>query len=188
MPYSNYRGAVIDEQGKTWLALDTSIKAAGYEYNEPQEIPPEVPLSEIRNYYLQADRPETPLEFLRAEIEVVLEQLQTGVTYQDLLRTRTQKTEQLKILPASLQFRQEVATHEYYSIPDELLHKARFVTTDLNGGVMFDVTLDVMKLSNRSIAMWYEPETVEDQEIRTSSDVGLSNSIANDASMSSRRK
>ncbi len=165
VPYSNYRGAVIDEQGKTWLALDTSIKAAGYEYSEPQEIPPEVPLSEIREYYLQADRPETPLEFLSAEIEVVLDQLQTGATYQDLLRARTQKSENLKILPASLQFRQVVATHEYHSIPDELLHKAKFVATDLNGGVMFDVTLDVIKLSNRSIAMWYEPETVEDQEI-----------------------
>jgi hypothetical protein len=29
IPYSNYRGAVVDEQGKSWLAIDTSIKPQG---------------------------------------------------------------------------------------------------------------------------------------------------------------
>jgi hypothetical protein len=29
IPYSNYRGAVIDDQGKIWLGLDTSIKPQG---------------------------------------------------------------------------------------------------------------------------------------------------------------
>lgn len=38
IPYANYRGTVIDEHGKTWLGLDTSIKPKGYTYNTATDI------------------------------------------------------------------------------------------------------------------------------------------------------
>ena len=39
IPYANYRGAIIDGNGRTWLALDSSIKPKGYTYNNPPELP-----------------------------------------------------------------------------------------------------------------------------------------------------
>ena len=33
IPYANYRGVVIDEHGKTWLGLDSSIKTTDYQDN-----------------------------------------------------------------------------------------------------------------------------------------------------------
>ncbi len=36
--YANYRGAILDEYGKTWLPLDTSIKVAGYTYNNHKGV------------------------------------------------------------------------------------------------------------------------------------------------------
>jgi len=33
IPYSNYRGKIRDESGKTWIPLDPSFKQ--YEYHEP---------------------------------------------------------------------------------------------------------------------------------------------------------
>ncbi|MBM4136928.1 MAG: transglutaminase domain-containing protein, partial [Nitrospira sp.] len=38
IPYANYRGAILDEHGKTWLGLDTFIKTKGYTYNNPVDI------------------------------------------------------------------------------------------------------------------------------------------------------
>ena len=38
IPYANYRGAIIDDRGKTWLGLDTSIKVKDYQYNNPADI------------------------------------------------------------------------------------------------------------------------------------------------------
>jgi len=49
MPYANYRGDIIDEHGKVWLALDTSIKVRGYDYNEPLPLPDDLPLAGIRD-------------------------------------------------------------------------------------------------------------------------------------------
>jgi len=38
IPYANYRGAIIDSLGKTWLGLDTSIKVKGYQQNQPKDV------------------------------------------------------------------------------------------------------------------------------------------------------
>ncbi len=42
VPYANYRGAILDEHGKVWLGLDTSIKVTGYTYNNPIDVVPEI--------------------------------------------------------------------------------------------------------------------------------------------------
>ena len=39
VPYGNYRGNVLDETEKIWMALDTTIKSAGYEENDPIDLP-----------------------------------------------------------------------------------------------------------------------------------------------------
>ncbi|MBW2120334.1 MAG: hypothetical protein JRH07_00610, partial [Deltaproteobacteria bacterium] len=164
IPYANYRGVVIDEYGKTWLGLDTSIKVTGYTYSEPEQIPWATGLQEVRDDYLSHIRAETPLEYLRAEIQDRLDQNQPGKTYEALLSTKTLIPEELKILPASLQFSQIAITHEYTEIPEDLMHRARFVATGPEGGELFDITLEAFRLSNRTLTLGYEPETVEDQE------------------------
>ena len=67
-----------------------------------------------------------------------------------------------------MQFEQKKITNEYTEIPDELKHKVRFIASDPRSSAsdpLFDITMDTMELSNRQIALSYEPETVEDQEI-----------------------
>ncbi|HEU18361.1 MAG TPA: hypothetical protein ENO00_03125, partial [Deltaproteobacteria bacterium] len=165
VPYANYRGAVIDEHGKTWLGLDTSIKAAGYTYNQPEAIPGEFPLSGIRDSYLEAVRGETPLEYIKSEIDGWLSQNQPEMTRESFLRTKTLAVEEMKILPASLQFIQVAVTGEYTELPDELVHTVRFRTTSTGDDDFFDITLPAFRLSNRPVSITCEPETVEDQEI-----------------------
>lgn len=165
VPYANYRGAILDEHGKTWLGLDTSIKVTGYAYNTPAEIPEGISLSNLRDEYLGAIQTQTPLEHIRAYINSQLANSPQPATYNDLLRKRTLIPEVMNILPASMQFRQTKITHEYGEIPDELKHKVKFIATGSPNNELFSITLDAFKLSNQRIALTYEPETLEDLEI-----------------------
>ncbi len=163
MPYSNYRGAVIDTMGKSWLGLDTSIKPAGYMRNTPQDVPASV-TDTVRDDYLQGVRDKTPLEFLQGRVGDYLSASQPGKGWLDVLESRTLNPEVLKIIPASLQFKQIAIDGEYTELPADLRHQVRFGATS-NGNELFTTTLDVMRLSNRRVVLTYEPETVEDQQI-----------------------
>ncbi len=169
IPYANYRGAILDEHGKTWLGLDTSIKVIGYDYNDPLDILQELSFDTIRDDYLGTVQTETPLEYLRTYISSELEILHPDLTYNDLLSIETLLPEIMNILPASLQYTQVRITDEYTQIPDELLHRVRFIAR-LSGSAgadnsLLDITLSAFELSNQSLALTYEPETVEDQQI-----------------------
>lgn len=170
IPYANYRGTVIDEQGKTWLGLDTSIKVKDYQYTNPIDIfsHPELvegSLSNIKEEYLDSIHTETPIEYIRACINAQLANSQPATRYNDLLLTRTLVPEVMNILPASMQFDQKKITHEYTEIPDELKHKVKFIASDTNNNELFTITIDTLNISNQKIALSYEPETVEDQQI-----------------------
>lgn len=164
VPYSNYRGAIIDDKGKAWLGLDTSIKANGYSYNSAPDIVSEHSLSTTRDDYLSAVQLQTPLEYLRAKINDYLVQSHPTTTYNDYLCTKTLVPEVMQILPGSMQFNQVRITNEYTEIPDELKYKVTFTASD--GAIrLFSATLDAMDLSNKKVIINYDPETVEDQEI-----------------------
>jgi hypothetical protein len=164
IPYSNYRGVVMDDQGKTWIALDTSIKPPGFNWSSPVDLTGFLSLDTLRDEYLQTTRTETPLEFLRQRAEERLSNNGEATTWQELLRRKSIIPETLKILPSSLQFRQTAITGEYSSIPDMLLHKIR-ITASGEWGVLFSVTKNVFELSGRKIVINYEPESIEDQRI-----------------------
>jgi len=72
VPYANYRGAVLDEHGKAWLGLDTSIKVKDHTYNEPTDIFQELSLSNGRDDYLSKIQNQTPLDYVKTEIETYL--------------------------------------------------------------------------------------------------------------------
>lgn len=165
IPFANFHGAVVDEHGKVWIGLDTSIKVTGYTYNDPVDMFDEFSLSDIRDNYLSTLREETPLEYIKTEIEAYLEQTDPNISYEDLLRTKTLVPEVMSLLPASLQFKQIHISHEYTALPDDLIHKVRFKAADTSGTELFDFTIETFNLSNRQIAVTYEPQTVEDQEI-----------------------
>ena len=165
VPYSNYRGAVMDNQGKTWLALDTSIKAGGYAENQAGDILSEMSFSSMRDDYLLAVQTGTPLEYLTARINEYLLQTSPTKTYTDYLSTRTLNPEVMQILPSSLQFKETAITGEYTAIPNELIHNTIFTAKDQTNNELFSISIENYKLSNKKMLVSYEPETVEDQEI-----------------------
>ncbi|ACM21656.1 hypothetical protein Geob_3313 [Geotalea daltonii FRC-32] len=168
VPYLNYRGTMKDGAGRTWIALDTSIKGGDYQWNAPRDLMPEISLADTRDLYLSAPSQQTPVEFLQTKIEDFLTTNHPELVYANLLRVRTHAPELLKILPASLQFREIKVTQELSSIPDELLHKVKVTAADRDGKQLFETTIDTFKVSNRSLVLSYEPENVEDQQIISS--------------------
>jgi hypothetical protein len=174
VPFANFHGAVVDEHGKTWLGLDTSIKVSGYLYSSPIDGLQGLSVSDLRDQYLSAVQTETPLEYLKKAVTAYLDSAYPGKSYDDALRTKTPLPEILNILPASLQYREAAVTREYSAIPDDLIHKVRVSATDTANKELFDITLETSKLSNRQVVIAYEPETVEDHEI-TNSFGGLEN-------------
>lgn len=159
IPYSNYRGAVIDGQGKTWLGLDTAIKVRDYLYSGTVDAANGFDLSGVRGEYLASPSPLTPLDYLKSRL------LEAGYTLSDVQKTRTLPEEVLNILPAGMQFEQRKITREYTEIPEELRHRVKFTATTKEGTFLFDFVADTLALSNRKIALGYEPESVEDQQI-----------------------
>ncbi|KIE42924.1 hypothetical protein SE37_09915 [Geobacter soli] len=119
IPYSNYRGAVIDDFGKTWLALDTSIKPAGVAWNNPLDIVG-LPFNTLRDDYLRSVQTTTPLEFIKSKAGEFLSNSNPGKTYQDLLSTKTVIPDVLKIIPSSLQFQSVAITGEYTALPPRI--------------------------------------------------------------------
>ncbi|MDH3976854.1 MAG: hypothetical protein OEV42_21545, partial [Deltaproteobacteria bacterium] len=164
IPYSNYRGAVIDGHGKTWLGLDTFIKAAGYEVNAVRSLTEDFTsagyeLTALRDEYLSAVQGETPLEYLRSKMASL------GLQSFDYLKKRAQRPEILNIIPAGLQFKAIAVTGESAKLPAELKQKVRFSAKVGIGENILDITLDTIKVAGKGIALTYEPETIDDQEI-----------------------
>jgi hypothetical protein len=165
VPYSNYRGALLDNMGKTWIALDTHMKPPGYQWNNPEDFGADFNLAALRDHYLFQPRTETPLEYLRDAFDQHLGGEFADTTFQDHLRIRTLVAEPLGILPASLQFRPTAITGEYTELPGDLRHQVTFTAATTDGNELFTITFDAAILSNRSASLSYEPETVEDQQI-----------------------
>jgi len=177
VPYGNYRGAVLGEEGKRWLGLDTSIKVKGYAYNRPMEGGEGFSFGELRDEYWERVREERPLEYLRERLEGYLMEKAPGAGYEDLLRKRVLIPEVLNILPSSLQYRVVKVTDEYKEIPEELLHRVRLRGFDGRGAELFDLSVATHRVSNQRVVLSYEAETMEDQEV-VNGYGGLSNTPA----------
>ncbi len=85
--------------------------------------------------------------------------------YSDLPLTRARTMDYLDFVPAGLPYHQIAVTGEYAQAPESLVHRAQIRALDPHGETLLDVAMPVHRLSNREIALVYEPETVDDHEI-----------------------
>ncbi len=107
----------------------------------------------IRDEYMGTIRTQTPLEYVKGSIDNYLAQSHPGMTYSDLLRTRTSVPQVLGLLPNSMQFQQRRITNEYTEIPDELKHKVRFTAVDKNNNRTLQHHSGYHETSNQQICV-----------------------------------
>lgn len=167
VPYDNYRGRMGDQQGRRWIALDTSWNYNGFDEQGVRDLfdEPDQPLAGLRDAYLSAGQTGMPLDMLHTTVDAYLAERFPTLSYPELLHRRTQHPESLEILPALPMFYEGAIVWESADLPEVLLHQVRLQADDGAGGEpLFDLTLPLYQLSSRQVQISYLPETVADQE------------------------
>ena len=165
LPYSNYRGAVVDYSGRTWLPLAPAV--ASYEWVEPSGIlrAMDLQVDAVLSDYLAAPQPIDLLTQLRDEVEAYLTQNAPGESYEEQLGRRSVVRQELGLLPSSLPMTVVAITGEAPALADEQVVKARFVVrsgVDETSAMVLDGTVALSELSGRRVTLSYIPATVDD--------------------------
>lgn len=168
IPYANYRGAVVDASGATWIPLAPAIE--GYRV-EPaagalaaMAAAGEPSIGGLVDTVLAAPQALDPLSLLRTRVSDYLAGVGGG-TYEEALRERTLEPQVLGLLPSSLPFRVVAVTGESTELPAALVHQVRFVvteTTATDAPTVLDWTVPLAELSGRRVTLSYLPATVDD--------------------------
>jgi hypothetical protein len=95
IPYSNYRGTMRDESGKTWIPLDPSFKQ--YEYHEPIINESASYITGLNQSYIQ----EQMSQYTNNTLDYLETNGLSNATFNDILGYRTIIKEELGILPNS---------------------------------------------------------------------------------------
>ncbi len=166
VPYTNYRGAVVDFSGRTWLPLAPAIKA----------ITETAPTGVLRRMgldvgaavtgYLGAPQPEEPLEAIRRQVLTYLHLQSADAAYTQELGSRAVRAETLGILPGSLAVKVMAVTAEQPALAPALQHRIRFVVRSgpaETDPAVLDATLPLSGVAGRRVTLSYLPATVDDQ-------------------------
>lgn len=163
IPYANYRGLELDAQGKAWVPLDAAFKlhapAEGLDVVAALGFDPRA----AWDAYQQEPRAESPLDFVRAQVEALLQAQRPGTTWDDVLARREIEPETLGILPNSLPYAATVA-HVGYDLPEELTHAVRLVG-EFQGSTVLDVTLPASRVVGQRLTLSYAPFSEDDAAV-----------------------
>ncbi len=162
LPYTNYRGAQLDAQGKFWIPLDAGFKRmappTGIDVVQKFALDPLAWTDE----YLGAPQTVTPLAFARGKITPLLS---PGQTYADVLNTRGHLVETLGILPSSLPYKVVNALETSYDLPDLLAHTLHVTGEGIDGGSVIDATLNVPDVLGKRLTLSYVPFSADDAAV-----------------------
>lgn len=165
LPYSNYRGAVVDFSGKSWLPLMPAVKA--YSDVSATGILRRMGLSVDGTIasYLAAPQPAEPLTQLRQKVASYLNSREPGSSYSSQLGSRTVQPQNLGILPSSLPAKVDEVTLEEAALGANDVHQVRFVVRSGTGEsdpILLDASLPLSAVANRRVTLSYLPATVDD--------------------------
>ncbi|VAW80248.1 hypothetical protein MNBD_GAMMA12-48, partial [hydrothermal vent metagenome] len=168
VPYNNYRGAVIDKTGASWLPLMPSIKTyqntAATDILKTMGINTQAEVTEYLSGIQQADL----LSLLKQKVLTYLTEQGQIDSYQAQLGDNKIQVDALGLIPHTLPVKVVAITGEYTQIPDSLLHKIRFVARDSeksSANIVLDYTVPVVQLASERVTLSYMPATVDDQTI-----------------------
>ena len=167
IPYSNYRGALLDTQGKTWIPLDPSFKTfsapAGMDVVGDLGFDPLA----FTDEYATALRNQTPLQLAQTRVAEALAQRFPGKTYADVLNPRLVLGEAHGLLPSSLPYKVVQVTETSYDLPAPLQHTIRIMGEGANGTVI-DTRLALPEVLGKRLTLSYLPYSDEDAETAAS--------------------
>lgn len=166
IPYTNYRGAVVDFSGKSWVPLAPALKGVA-------DVPPTGILRRMAYSVdgaiaavLAALQTAGPLAAIRRDVEAYLTREAPGQTWDGQLGSRTVKPETLGLLPSSLPMTVVAVTGESAQLAPALSHRVRLLARagDADDApVILDLTLPLSAVASHRLTLSYLPATVDDQ-------------------------
>lgn len=163
VPYANYRGSMLDAQGKAWIPLD-----AGFKSLEPPRGTDLTTIgfdaSAIFADYLSGNQTETPMQYIKREVSGLA--AAAGQAYSSLLNSRGHGGQVSGLLPNSLPYRVVTVTERSYDLPESLHHTIR-ITGTLNGETILDYTTQTEEVVGRRVTLSYSPGTQEEAALVT---------------------
>jgi RHS repeat-associated protein len=165
VPYANYRGVLLDAQGKVWIPLDAAFKRR----DEPVRFDVAAQLGfdarQVWDEYVSRPQPRTPLEDVRARVVQLLAERRPDVTYDDVTRAPSFGGEGLGVLPASLPYAVLQRTEVSYDLPVPLQHSLRLRAERADGVVLIDHTLPIADALGKRLTLSYVPASADDEAI-----------------------
>ncbi len=164
LPYTNYRGAVVDFSGRTWIPLAPAL--VGVDFTPPTAVLRQMSFGSepFLADYLAAPQSEEPLAVLRRQVTAYLAD-NGGGTYDQQLGIRSVRGEELGILPSSMPVPVVAVTGEEAALAPARRHTVRLLA---RGGVsetdpvILDVTLPHSEVDGARVTLSYQPATVDD--------------------------
>ena len=165
VPYTNYRGAVVDVSGATWVPLFPALKRVEREPASGVLEEMEFSASNVVQEYLSGPQPVDPLTQIRESVISHLEQISPDESYQDQLATETLTQLQLGLLPSSIPVEVVAVTGESAALDPAARHLVRFVarrSENESDPVVLDFELPLAELLGARVTVSYQPATLDD--------------------------
>ncbi|MBI3561085.1 MAG: transglutaminase domain-containing protein, partial [Gammaproteobacteria bacterium] len=167
VPYTNYRGAMVDASGATWLPLTPALKSnkivapagifAGAGLNAGSVI----------TAYLQQPQSSDVLSVVRKQISDFLLAQGNGATYAQQWGSTAIAAKTLGLLPNTLPVTVVAVTGEEAALSDSYRQMLRFVVRQGTGDadpVILDYSVPLSVVQNERVTLSYIPATVDDQK------------------------
>ena len=165
VPYTNYRGIVLDSTGKTWLPLDVFYKALLPRSSNVSLASLGLNWQNLTSQYRAAPQTLDFGAYLRDQVDTLLQTQTPASTYDSAAAPASIKPQTLGLLPNTLAFPVVAVTAESAALPDALQGTARIrVFNDAagTGDAGLDVTLPVYELFNQRVTINYIPAELAD--------------------------
>lgn len=155
VPYTNYRGAKPEEGDNVWIDLDTSIK----EYSEKTTISDLVEQQEIESFTKDLTNLKSQEE-IETRVKKSINTIKKNDLSEIFVLSKNPDEEYIGYLPLSLQYEVESVNEEFSTISPSYKDQ---VTFDFNGDTLG--TYSSMELSGHSVQLYFEPASIEDEQI-----------------------
>ena len=157
VPYTNYRGIVLDATGKTWLPLDVFYKSLQPRSSNVSIHSLGLDLQILATQYRSSVQAQDFGSYVRARINEALRAQSSETTYENAVAPAAIKAQTLGLLPNTMAITVMAATAESTALPDVLRSTARirlFNDASGTGNAGLDVTLPVHEPSTISPQRW----------------------------------
>ena len=166
VPYTNYRGAMVDASGATWVPLAPALKQ--YNVTPATEIFASTGLSastQITSYLSQPQQLD-PLSLIRQQITNALQTQGSTASYQAQLGSSSINPVTLGLLPNTLPVSVVAVTEEAAALSDAHRQLVEFIVRQGAGSTdpaIIDYKVSLATVASERITLSYIPATVDDQ-------------------------